>query len=137
MVLTKLPDHALTIVAAVGFFHCVYTTARVLSKSNLHYSVLPRTKQVAWGMKVTSTFHAILIIVASIPIFFDKTLQNDHIYGYSCNYPLIFRLPCASICDRCGLFYMGYDLFDFKLQRIRIRNGSSWCGMFSSLLFGV
>ncbi|KAI8322010.1 hypothetical protein GQ54DRAFT_247002, partial [Martensiomyces pterosporus] len=48
-----------------------------------------------WGIRVVSQVHALVVVVAAIPIFFNKVLTDDTIYGFD-HYPAcVYTIVCG------------------------------------------
>ncbi|KAJ1961826.1 hypothetical protein GGI12_003024 [Dipsacomyces acuminosporus] len=57
-------------------------------------SLAPRQKY-DWGIRVVSQVHAIIVVVAAIPIFFSKTLTADTIYGFDEYAGWVYTIVCG------------------------------------------
>ncbi|KAJ1865227.1 hypothetical protein LPJ73_000067 [Coemansia sp. RSA 2703] len=66
-----------------------------------------------WGIRVVSQVHAIFVVILAVPIFFDKELTNDTIYGFSEYASRVYTVVCG---------YFLWDIFisisDVKKQGV-------------------
>ncbi|KAJ1941332.1 hypothetical protein DL89DRAFT_253699 [Linderina pennispora] len=59
------------------------------------FDSLTARQQYDWGIRVVSQVHAIVVVIMSIPIFFNKVLLEDTLYGFD-HYPAcVYTIVCG------------------------------------------
>lgn len=99
----KLPVHLEELLLSAAFYQAVYyVSAFVSPKVCKGYNALSKRTQVNFDIHVVSQVQAILILVLSFPLFFDKTLDADHIYGYT---------PYSGLVAALATGYFFWDIY--------------------------
>lgn len=99
----KLPAHFEEVLLAAAFYQGVYHLATFLSPRLCKgYNSLSRRTQVNFDIHVVSQVQALLILTLSFPLFFDKTLAADRIYGYT---------PYAGFICALAIGYFMWDIY--------------------------
>jgi hypothetical protein len=73
--------HLRTTVVCAVLTQAVYLLSFRLFQNNKHFKILDQRRKNDWAMRVTSTVHAISILIACLPIMINSQPQ-DPIYGY-------------------------------------------------------
>lgn len=98
-----LPHHIEEVFLSVAFYQAVYHVSSFLSpKLCQGYKTLSRRTQLNFDIHVVSQVQAVLILVLAYPLFGDKTLAADRVYGYT---------SYAGFVNATGLGYFAWDIY--------------------------
>lgn len=99
---TVLPAHISEVVFAAALYQFIFTLSGYLSPIFVpSYKTLNKKTQLNFDIHVVSHVQAILIILLSLPLFGDKVLAADRIYGYT---------PYSGFVSAMALGYFVWDI---------------------------
>lgn len=99
----KLPIHIEEVILTAIFYHAIYLVSSFASpKLCQGYNSLSKRTKINFDIHVVSQVQAILILILSFPLFFDKTLNEDRVYSYT---------PYGGFVNALALGYFVWDIY--------------------------
>ncbi|KAJ1948583.1 hypothetical protein FBU59_001526 [Linderina macrospora] len=82
-----------------------------------------------WGIRVVSQVHAIVVVIMSIPIFFNKVLLEDTLYGFD-HYPAcVYTIVCGvSDAKHIGVGFVVHAVASFGVYILSFRPALQYYG---------
>ncbi|KAJ2721364.1 hypothetical protein GGI07_004034 [Coemansia sp. Benny D115] len=116
--------------AMAGFavlFHIVRLLSTPLSSLvfGKRFDILTARQKYDWAVRVVSQVHAIIVVLLAVPIFFEKELVADTLYGFSDYAAWVYSIIC------------GYFLWDIVISTSDIKKGGIGFVIHAFASFGV